>query len=54
MTLQDRTAHNVTLSTNNVLAKMRKGEIAFGCQFNSPVVGAGGATGDCGVRLRHL
>ena len=36
MTLQDRTAHNVTLRTNNVLAKMRKGEIAFGCQFNSP------------------
>ena len=36
MTLQDRTAHNVALCTNNVLAKMRKGEIAFGCQFNSP------------------
>ena len=36
MTLQDRTAHNVALRTNNVLAKMKKGEIAFGCQFNSP------------------
>ena len=36
MTLVDRTAHNVTLRTNNIIAKMRKGEIAFGCQFNSP------------------
>ena len=36
MTLVDRTAHNVTLRTNNILAKMKKGEIAFGCQFNSP------------------
>ncbi len=36
MTLEDKTAHNVTLRTNNVLAKMAKGEIAFGCQFNSP------------------
>ncbi len=36
MTLQERTAHNVTLRTNNIIAKMRKGEIAFGCQFNSP------------------
>ncbi|MCY4530406.1 MAG: aldolase/citrate lyase family protein, partial [Chloroflexi bacterium] len=36
MTLEDKTAHNVTLRTNNVLAKMKEGEIAFGCQFNSP------------------
>ena len=36
MTLVDRTAHNVTLRTNNIIEKMRKGEIAFGCQFNSP------------------
>ena len=36
MTLHDRTAHNVTPRTNNILAKMEKGEIAFGCQFNSP------------------
>ena len=36
MTLVERTAHNVTLRTNNIIAKMRKGEIAFGCQFNSP------------------
>ena len=36
MTLEDKTAHNVMLRTNNVLAKMRKREIAFGCQFNSP------------------
>ena len=36
MTLQDRTARNVALRTNNVIEKMRKGEIAFGCQFNSP------------------
>ena len=36
MTLVERTAHNVTLRTNNIIEKMRKGEIAFGCQFNSP------------------
>ncbi len=36
MTLHNRTAHNVTLRTNNIIEKMRKGEIAFGCQFNSP------------------
>ena len=36
MTLQDQTAHNVTLRTNNIIEKMKKGKIAFGCQFNSP------------------
>ena len=36
MTLLDRTARNVMPRTNNVIEKMRKGEIAFGCQFNSP------------------
>ena len=36
MTLEERTAHNVPLRTNNIIEKMRKGEIAFGCQFNSP------------------
>ena len=36
MTLVERTAHNVALRTNNIIAKMRNGEIAFGCQFNSP------------------
>ena len=36
MTLEERTAHNVALRTNNVIEKMRKGETAFGCPFNSP------------------
>ena len=36
MTLEDPTKHRVTLRTNNIIEKMRKGEIAFGCQFNSP------------------
>ena len=28
--------HRVTLRNNNVIAKVRDGEIAYGCQFNSP------------------
>ena len=32
----ESTQHNVTLRTNNILEKMKKGELAFGCQFNSP------------------
>ena len=36
MTPEDPTKHKVALRTNNIIAKMRKGEIAFGCQFNSP------------------
>jgi 4-hydroxy-2-oxoheptanedioate aldolase len=30
------TQHRVTLRTNNIVEKMGKGEIALGCQFNSP------------------
>lgn len=36
MTLEHSTGHHVTLRTNAIVEKMRKGEIAFGCQFNSP------------------
>lgn len=27
---------NIKVQTNNIIAKMNKGQIAFGCQFNSP------------------
>ncbi len=28
--------HHVPTRTNNIIAKMSKGEVAYGCQFNSP------------------
>lgn len=35
--VNDSIGHNVTLRANNIIAKMNKSELAFGCQFNSPL-----------------